>query len=40
MKQFICGLIWDLSEWTGISIGRLTPWVFGGMIGKKGKKVS
>lgn len=31
--------IWWLSERTGISLGRLAPYVFGKMIKRKGKRV-
>lgn len=31
--------IWDLSEWSGIGLGRWAPVVFGRMIGRKGKRV-
>ena len=32
--------IWSLSEFTGIGLGRFAPYVFGKMIGCKGKKVA
>lgn len=25
--------VWNLSEWSGIGLGRLAPWVFHQMIG-------
>ena len=31
--------IWNLSEWSGIGLGRFAPFVFGKMIGSKGKEV-
>ena len=31
----ICMIIWELSEWTGIGLGRFAPHIFGGMIGSK-----
>ena len=31
-------IIWSVSEFTGISLGRFAPHVFGKMIGIKGKK--
>ena len=31
----VCRIIWDLSEWTGIGLGRFAPHVFGCMIGSK-----
>ncbi len=34
-----CYLIWELSEWSGIGLGRFAPWVFGGMIGARGHRV-
>ena len=30
--------IWNVSEFTGIGLGRCAPYVFGKMLGKKGKK--
>lgn len=30
-------LIWQLSEWSGIGLGRFAPWVFERMIGAKGE---
>jgi len=38
MKQ-IFKTIWNLSEFTGIGLGRFTPYVFGKMIGIKGHKI-
>lgn len=32
-------LIWDISEFTGIGLGKYAPIVFGLMIGSKGKKL-
>ena len=29
------GLLWDISEFTGIGLGRFAPYVFGKMIGSK-----
>lgn len=34
MKWFWRG-IWNISEFTGIGLGRLAPYVFGGMIGRR-----
>ena len=31
-------IIWNLSEWSGIGLGRFAPLVFGLMIGRKGRK--
>lgn len=33
-------LIWYLSEFTGISLGKFAPFVFGKMIHRKGYKVA
>jgi len=30
--------IWNISEFTGIGLGRFAPFVFGKMMGYKGKK--
>lgn len=30
----VCAWIWDFSEYWDIPLGRLAPWVFGGMIGR------
>lgn len=35
----LCKLIWNFSEEHGIPLGRLAPWVFGGMIGRMPKRV-
>lgn len=40
MIKMICRYIWNLSEATGIGLGRFAPIVFSGMIGAKGKKVN
>jgi hypothetical protein len=32
-------IIWELSEFTGIGLGKFAPFVFGKMIGRKGEKV-
>lgn len=29
--------IWNVSEFTGIGLGKYAPYVFGKMLGKKGK---
>ena len=31
--------IWNLSEFTGVGLGRFAPFVFGKMIGRRGKRV-
>lgn len=33
------GALWRLSELTGIGLGRIAPFVFERMIGKRGHKV-
>jgi hypothetical protein len=38
MKKFICGIIWRISEYTNIGLGKYAPIIFGIMIGKKGEK--
>lgn len=32
-------IVWDFSEWAGLDLGRLAPWVFGQMIGCRGRRV-
>lgn len=32
-------IIWDISEFTGIGLGKYAPIVFGWMVGSKGKKL-
>lgn len=32
-------LIWNISEYTGVGLGRFAPYVFGKMINSKGKKL-
>jgi hypothetical protein len=39
MSKQIYGLIWNTSERLGIGLGRFAPFVFGKMIGVKGRKV-
>ena len=34
----IARTIWDISEYSGLSLGRFAPWVFGLMIGAKPNK--
>lgn len=31
--RFLWTQVWNLSEWSGISLGRIGPWVFHQMIG-------
>jgi len=31
--------VWSLSETCGIDLGRFAPWVFGQMIGRRGREV-
>lgn len=33
MSSWIYGIIWRLSEWSGIGLGRFAPYVFHQMIG-------
>ena len=33
MSRWVYKLIWDLSEWSGIGLGRFAPHVFHQMIG-------
>ena len=35
----LCYWLWNASEYLGIGLGRLAPWVFGGMIGRWPHKV-
>ncbi len=37
-KQFLASIIWNASEWSGIGLGRLAPYVFHIMIGAKKMK--
>jgi hypothetical protein len=39
MSKWLWTQIWDISEFTGISLGRLAPYVFSKMIGVKGERV-
>lgn len=39
MSKWFWTQIWNLSEWSGIGLGHLAPWVFGKMVGSKGKKL-
>ena len=34
----VCLLIWNVSESTGISLGKAAPYIFGGMIGRWPRK--
>lgn len=38
--SFIWKLLWDLSECTGIGLGKLAPFVFGKTINRKGRKIN
>jgi hypothetical protein len=38
LTRFIFRQIWDLSEYTGIGLGKFAPFVFSMMIGRKGNK--
>lgn len=35
MIKFISRQIWNLSEYSGIGLGRIAPYIFGLMIGAK-----
>jgi len=35
--KFVGSIIWQLSEWSNIGLGRFAPTVFGWMIGSKGE---
>ncbi len=37
--RLLARIVWDLSEWSGIGLGRFAPIVFGLMIGSKGRKI-
>jgi hypothetical protein len=37
--RFICRIIWEVTEFTGIGLGKFAPWVFGGMIGRLPHKI-
>lgn len=37
--QLISKIIWNLSELSGIGLGRFAPFVFGKMIGCKYKRI-
>lgn len=39
MKKLIYKMIWNMSEFTGIGLGRFAPTVFGGMLGSKPSKI-
>lgn len=36
--KLIATIIWEISEFTGIGLGKYAPVVFGYMIGSKGKR--
>lgn len=38
MSQWIYTFIWNMSEWSGIGLGKFAPYVFHQMIG--GEKVA
>lgn len=38
-KKHFWRFIWDFAEMFGFNFGRFTPWVFGKMIGRKGRRV-
>jgi hypothetical protein len=35
LSQEIWSIVWNLSEWLGIPLGKFAPFVFGKMIGSK-----
>jgi len=37
MNVFVYKIIWNLSEWSGIPLGKYAPYVFHQMIGGTGK---
>lgn len=39
MRKQIAKIIWDISELTGIGLGKYAPKIFGYMIGSKPKKI-
>lgn len=39
MSKWFWKQVWDMSEFTGIGLGRFAPYVFSKMIGKKGEKL-
>lgn len=39
IKRYIGSVVWQYCELKGINLGRLTPIMFGWMIGSKGKKI-
>ncbi len=38
--KILATIIWNLSEFTGIGLGRFAPYIFGRMIGAKGKRIN
>ena len=38
MVKLIALLIWNLSEWSGVGLGKSAPYVFGLMAGAKSMK--
>lgn len=39
MWRSIWQLVWDISEWSGVGLGRFAPWVFQQMIGAKRRRI-
>jgi hypothetical protein len=37
--KFIASILWNLSEWTGIGLGRFPPYVFGKMLGCEYRRI-
>ena len=40
MSAIFYRAVWDISEFTGIGLGRFAPYVFGMMIGRNVKKIN
>ncbi len=38
IKSHIASIVWNISEFTGIGLGRYAPIIFGLMIDRKGRK--
>jgi hypothetical protein len=39
IRRKLWRMVWGMSETCGIDLGRFAPWVFGKMIGRKGREV-
>lgn len=40
MKKILAKIIWELSEFTGIGLGRFAPIIFGAMVGCEGDELT